>query len=113
MNFKLTKKPVPTLTVSGEIDHFNAHVINSAIHEVCAAGPTVILNLKDVVYIDSAGIQSIFMASRFTSENGGSVCVVTKNEDVSRIIGIAATGIPNVKMLPDLKATKSYLKEVK
>lgn len=111
MDVKLTKKPVPTITVSGEIDHYNANRVAPAIREAAQIAPSMIIDLTDVSYLDSAGIQLIFLASRLTGESGmGRTIIVVKNNNIRRILEITGVGsIPNLELVNDVRTAVKHI----
>ena len=110
MNVKLTKKPIPTVTVTGEIDHYNAHWVTPAIREATQSGSSIIIDLKEVNYLDSAGVQLIFLASRLVSGYGGRAVLVIKNDNVRRILEITGVdSIPTLEMVSSMATAKKHL----
>ena len=104
MNVKLTKKPIPTVAISGEVDHYNAHLVAPAIREACQIDSSIILDLSELTYLDSAGVQLVFLASRLTDEKDGHVVMVVKNDHVRRILEITGTeSIPNLSIVTELE----------
>ena len=99
MKFKLAKKPVPTVTVAGEIDIKNAGRIGAAIHEAVKAGQDIILDFTDVTYLDSSGVNLIFTASRLNHVVSRRVFLLVKDKNVRRLLEIVgAAQLPNLTL---------------
>lgn len=84
---------MPTRLVAvGELDAITAPVLRAAL---AAAGPddvVVELDLADVTFIDSSGIQSIASALRARRAAGGDVTVVGGSRAVRRIFEVTGLG---------------------
>ena len=113
MDVKLTKEPIPTVSISGEVDHYNSHLVAPAIREASHINSSIILDLSNLTYLDSAGVQLVFLASRLTHEKSGTVVMVVNNDHVHRILEITGTdNIPNLKTVSALdEAEKSLGKQ--
>ncbi len=112
MDVRLTKTPIPTVSVSGEVDHYNSHLVAPAIREASHIDSSIILDLSNLTYLDSAGVQLVFLASRLTHEKSGSVAMVVTNDHVHRILEITGTdNIPNLKTVSNLSEAEDSLKK--
>ena len=105
MEIKFTKEPVPIISVKGEVDHFNAHQLNSTVKEACPS-KSCIFDLTDTTYLDSAGVESIFLAVQLNKEDNGQVIAVINNMNISRILEIASGQLPNFKIVSSLEDAK-------
>lgn len=112
MNVKLTKKPIPTVTVTGEIDRYNSHLVAPAIREATQTGQSIIVDLKDVNYLDSAGVQLVFLASRLVSGYNGRAVLIIKNDNVRRILEVTGVeSIPSLEMVTSIADAKKHLEK--
>ena len=99
MDVKLTKKPIPSVTVAGEVDLSNADRVEAAIKQASETGPDIILNLSEATYLDSAGANLVFVACRLASKRNGHVALVVKNKNVRRMLEVlGADCVPNVAL---------------
>ncbi len=108
MDIKFEKDPVPIITVNGEVDYSNAHRLNSVVKKACESR-SCIFDLTETTYLDSAGIQSIFLAVQLNRENDGQVIAVINNKNISRVIEIASGQLPNFKIVSNLVDAKKEL----
>ena len=108
MDIKFEENPVPTITVKGEVDYNNAHRLNSVVKKACESR-SCIFDLTDTTYLDSAGMQSIFLALKLNAEDDGQVIVVTNNKNISRVIELSAGELPNLKIVSSLLDAKKEL----
>jgi anti-anti-sigma factor len=75
-----------TLRLQGEIDVANAPDLIEAIHEACAGGREVTIDMSRVSFIDSSGLHALHRA--IASQEGGRLVLVDVPAHVLRIMGI-------------------------
>jgi stage II sporulation protein AA (anti-sigma F factor antagonist) len=81
---------VPHLTLSGEIDHSNAHSLQQALDRELASRPGfLLLDVREVEYIDSGGISVLARLLR-TFKNRGWVGLIAPSPSVLRLLEIVA-----------------------
>jgi anti-anti-sigma factor len=86
-------EPLPTVTVAGEIDHFNSSRAETAIKRLLATGIKVlIIDLTRVVYVDTAGVAMIFWTAKRLMDRDGNLRLVIPPGDVRRILELAGVG---------------------
>lgn len=77
------------LTASGSVDMKTMPALRDAIHDLLARGAKhLVLDLRGVGYIDSAGISVLLSAKRGVSKHGGEVFVVTRQNEVQLALHI-------------------------
>jgi len=108
MDIKFEKDPVPIITVNGEVDYNNADRLNSVVKKACESR-SCIFDLTETTYLDSAGVQSIFLAIQLNREDDGQVIAVINNKNISRVIEISAGELPNFKIVSSLNEAKKEL----
>lgn len=95
--------PVPTIKIKGEIDHFNCPRAESVVKRLLDVDANkLIIDLTDLVYLDTAGVAMIFWTAKRLYDRGGNLCVVLPPGNVRRILEMA--GIQN---LPATKVHES------
>jgi len=104
----------PTLKVAGEIDLANVDDLRSAIDNAIGESPTgFIIDLRDIVYIDSAGVAVIISAYRRVSKAGGILAVVRPVSDgVRRVLDLIGLHmLPSIIVAEDVAAAGEALSE--
>ena len=84
------------IIVYGEIDLYNAHQLKEKVGKAAdsAQAPDLILDLKDVDYIDSTGLGILIGIKRRTTEKNGSMVLVLRSERITKLFEI--TGLSNI-----------------
>jgi anti-anti-sigma factor len=92
----LTLGDIRVVRISGEVDLSNAHEIMAAIgREVPGDASSVLLDLSDTAYIDSAGISMLFrLAERLRYRRQELRLVVPANSPIRAVLEI--TSVPQV-----------------
>src|SRR5438876_12403112 len=86
---ELVEDGVDVLSLQGEIDLHYSPVLRSLFQcKVKARSSSLILDLKDVDYIDSTGLAAIMEYFRDAGEYGGVLCLVGLNEKLRTIFEI-------------------------
>jgi len=82
---------VPIVRVRGEIDLSNADGVLTMIHGAQDQdAPGLVVDLRDLEYLDSAGVRLLFRASRSVGESGGRfVAVVPRDSPIRRVLDLA------------------------
>jgi anti-sigma B factor antagonist len=101
---------VPLIYVRGELGHDSAEQLRSVLDQELAAKPTMlILDLSELLFIDSGGLSIMFTLVRRFSEPGW-LAVIGANQGITRLL--EATGLvdhPNFRMFPDAAAAAAAL----
>lgn len=101
---------VPLIYVKGELGHDSAEQLRSVIDQELAADPaTLILDLSELLFIDSGGLSIMFNLVRRFSDPGW-LAVVGANQGIARLL--EATGLldhPNFRLFPDAAAAAAAL----
>jgi anti-anti-sigma factor len=82
-----------TLALSGELDLGSANELEQAVREVCASGAELVLDLREVTFMDSTGLRVLIVAGALCEENGHELRIVP-GEDIQRILEM--TGLDRV-----------------
>jgi len=87
------------IIVHGEIDLYNANELKEKVHLSTdrAASQNLIIDLKDVDYIDSTGLGIMIGIKRRTTENGGKLVLVLYSERINKLFEI--TGLNKIFMI--------------
>ena len=82
---------VVAVTLSGELDAYDAPALRASFHEVVESSPTVIvLDLTDVSFLDSTVLGTIVGLLRRVREAGGELRTVLPETTARRIFEITA-----------------------
>lgn len=94
------EKPIPTIVILGEIDHYNCFKAESVVKKLLEKGePVLILDLSQVSYMDTAGVSMVFTTAKQIIERHGELRLVLPPGNVRRILEIAGVDkLPNTKI---------------
>jgi len=81
-----SKGGIAVVTVSGRIDSETAPAFDSELTKIVGGNPRLVLNLKGVDYMSSAGIRVIVKASQAVEKNGGVVRLASVPESVNSVL---------------------------
>lgn len=103
---RITHDPELTVRLDGEIDYANAGEFNKAIDEALMECPKgFVIDLSDVTYLDSAGIQSIFYAYQRVRAADGLLTIIVANENVRMLLDVVCLDrFPGIDLRYDLPA---------
>ncbi len=88
-----SNEPLPTMTVSGEIDHFNCARAENTVRRLLEGDATaLVIDLTDAAYVDTAGVAMIFWTAKQLNDRGGELRLVVPPGDVRRILELAGIG---------------------
>jgi len=102
----------PTVKADGEIDLSNIDELRSAIDAAIGRSPKAfIIDLRDIAYIDSAGVAVVISAYRRVSKAGGVLAVIKPvSEGVRRVLDLIGLRIlPGIVVTDDLAAAEEAL----
>lgn len=78
------------LELKGDIDYFSVSELKNAIFKLIhEKTPSIILNLKNVEYMDSSGLGLIVTAHRVMKNYNGKICLVNVCDDIRVILKLA------------------------
>lgn len=83
-------EPIPTVKVTGEIDHFNCPRAEAVVKRLLDKKPAaIVIDLTRVDYIDTAGVAMIFWTAKRLYDRDGHLYVVVPVGNVRRILEMA------------------------
>ena len=82
-----TTLEVITVTASGEIDMATVDQLKETLTELCVDGATVRLDMRDVTFMDSTGINALVIMDRHSRECGGRLVLSAPSPAVRRLLG--------------------------
>ena len=90
------KKEYTLITVHGEIDLYNGKQLKEKVGviEDTSESSNLILDIKDVEYIDSTGLGILIGIKRRTTEMGGRLTLVLHSDRIIKLFEI--TGLSNI-----------------
>lgn len=72
-----------------ELDVDNNYILTEAVEEELANGRNnIIIEMKNVIYIDSSGLGAIFDSYKQVTEKNGQLKILSPNVDVRRVLDI-------------------------
>jgi stage II sporulation protein AA (anti-sigma F factor antagonist) len=77
-----------TLALTGELDMDSASVLEEAVREVCASGTELVIDLREVTFMDSTGLRVLIVAGTLCEEMGHELRIIP-GEDIQRILEIS------------------------
>lgn len=93
---RLTCRPV------GELDLVGAQLLRGAATGILATAGSVVVDLSEVTFIDSAGLSALVGLARRCTEQGGQVCFVGPRRSVAKVL--AMTGVDRLLGMPQTDA---------
>ena len=81
-----TKGSIAVITVGGRIDSETAPAFDDELTTVVGGNSKLVLNLKGVDYMSSAGIRAIVKASQTVEKNGGMVRLASVPDLVNSVL---------------------------
>lgn len=104
----------PLVVVTGEIDHGSSSALQSEI-EPCLDGgeTTILLDLKDVTYMDSGGISVLLYTVRRLRRGNGWLGVVSPNTNVRRLLKIVGLEVDSgFRVFDDKESAATAIREM-
>lgn len=77
------------LALSGEVDLATAPVVEDELRRAEASQDLIVLDLRDVSFMDSTGIRMLVAADRRNRERGGALVVVQGSTQVRRLFELS------------------------
>ncbi|MFC9930044.1 STAS domain-containing protein [Streptomyces sp. NPDC127190] len=79
---------IRVLTLAGEIDHHTGDTLRQALDASSTPRPRIVVDMRQVTFMDSSGINILIAAHRALSEAGGWLRLAAPGESVMRTISI-------------------------
>jgi anti-sigma B factor antagonist len=95
---------VVVLAPAGELDLASTPRLRELLYEAHSPGATVVLDLDDVVFLDSSALAVVLSAERRLRGSGGSLRLVNVAEEVLRVLRICGLAERLVRERPVLTA---------
>ncbi|MGW2492109.1 STAS domain-containing protein [Streptomyces sp. NPDC001606] len=79
---------IRVLTLAGEIDHHTGDTLRQALDASSTPRPRIVVDMRQVTFLDSSGINIFIATHRALSEAGGWLRLAAPGESVMRTISI-------------------------
>jgi anti-sigma B factor antagonist len=90
LTFRLTHEPTGSMVaVSGDVDYATAPQVREQVLLALRQGSSVHLDLRDVSFMDSAGIHLLVSGSHRARAMGGHLCLIGSSRPVRRLLTVA------------------------
>ncbi|MFG3207329.1 STAS domain-containing protein [Streptomyces sp. NPDC048192] len=89
----ITTGCIHVVTPAGEIDHHTGDTLRQALDTCDAAQPRIVVDMRQVTFMDSSGINILIAAHRHLTDAGGWLRLAAPTESVlrtMRIVGVDA-----------------------
>lgn len=84
------KGDVTIVELKGRIDSNSAKIFGDKLTDLVTAGRArLILDLKDIIYISSAGFRALLLAGRVAEEKNGTIALCNVSSEVRRLFDLA------------------------
>src|SRR5262249_20108691 len=88
---ELEAGPVTVVEVKGRIDSNSADVFGERLTGLMKAGRSrVVVDLKHIIYISSAGFRALLVAGRLAEETNGRLALCSLSAEVQRLFDLGA-----------------------
>ncbi|MER5717544.1 STAS domain-containing protein [Streptomyces sp. NPDC002132] len=77
---------IRVLTLSGEIDHHTGDQLRDALHVTGTARPRIVIDMRQVTFMDSSGINILITAYRAVTEADGWIRLAASTDPVLRVL---------------------------
>ena len=77
---------VAVVTVAGRVDSVTSASLDAELEKVVRGSKKLVVELKDVVYLSSAGVRSIVKALQTAQKSGGGVRLASVSEPVETVL---------------------------
>ncbi len=81
-----TKGDVAVVTVSGRIDSESAPALDAELTKITGTTSKLVVDLKGVEFMSSAGLRVVIKASQAAEKNGGSVKLASVPEEITSVM---------------------------
>ena len=95
---------IPVVKVKGEIDIYTCGKLRTALGAVIDTGTTqFVLDLDDIIYIDSTGLGTIAHTARTIEKESGTIHVICKKPQIKKIFEVSGLERKNITLYNDVK----------
>ena len=77
-----------TIALTGELDLDSANKLEKAVREVCASGTRLVIDLREVTFMDSTGLRVLIVAGTLCEEKGHELRIIP-GEDIQRVLEVS------------------------
>jgi stage II sporulation protein AA (anti-sigma F factor antagonist) len=77
---------IRVLTLAGEIDHHTGDQLHRALDVTDTARPRIVIDMRQVTFMDSSGINILIAAYRSVTEAGGWLRLTAPTDSVLRVL---------------------------
>jgi len=102
------KPGVARLMLGGSLDSQTAPQLESALGTVDAAIPLIVLDLKELAFISSAGLRVIFAALKRQEAKGGEILMTNMSAGVRKVFEIVRA-LPKMNVFASEREMDEYL----
>jgi anti-anti-sigma factor len=95
----VTTGAVTTVVANGEVDMSTRDLLRQTLTHLCDEGATVRLDLRDVSFIDSTGVNALVLANRHCTATGSTLMIMRPSDQVRRVL--AYTGADAVLLVEE------------
>jgi anti-sigma B factor antagonist len=79
-----------TVALSGEVDLATAGELEGSVERLVASGITnIVVDLKDVTFCDSVGLNVLVRARKYCAEHGGQLRIIRPRGEVAQVLSIS------------------------
>lgn len=79
-----------TLALSGEVDLATAGELESKVEQLVASGiDHIVVDLKDVTFCDSVGLNVLVRARKYCASHGGRLRIIQPRGEVAQVLSIS------------------------
>ena len=101
---------IPVIELAGEVDAYTCSRLREAMIEAIEdGGASLVVNMKDVEYIDSSGLGTLVGGLKRVSEREGSIAICCTNPQIRKVFDI--TGL--VKVFPIFGTEEEAVRDLK
>jgi len=102
------KPGITRVALVGSLDSDTAPQLEKALAAIDAAVLLVVLDMKELAFISSAGLRVVFVALKRQEAKGGEVVVTNMSEGVKKVFEIVKA-LPNMNVFASVKEMDEYL----
>ncbi len=97
------------ILLTGSLDTETAPQLENKLETVLdSVSKELMFNMKELVYVSSAGLKVIAKGCRIMKEKGGNILVISMQPQIQRVFDIVKE-LPNLKMFKDQEEVDAYL----
>ena len=93
------EKNIPIVKVKGEIDIYTCGKLRSALSAIIDTGSkNFVLDLDDIIYIDSTGLGTIAHTARTIEKESGVIHIICKKPQIKKIFEVSGLERKNITL---------------